>query len=71
MNGEYIIIGDTDKYKDCLVCVAGITYKEAEETLNRMLNAPTENDKRLMDGCKNFRIEFAEEKYCWWHRNCD
>ena len=71
MNGEYVIVGDTNKYEDCLVCVAGSTYEKAEEVLNRMLSNPTENDKRLMLGHKNFRIEFVEEKYCWWNHYCD
>jgi hypothetical protein len=71
MNGEYVIVGDTEKYKDCLVCVAGRIYEKAEEILNRMLNNPTENDKRLMVGHKNLRIEFVEERYCWWNYCCD
>lgn len=70
MNGDYIIKGDTEQFKNCLVCVAG-TYENAKEVLKRMLNNPTENDKRLMVGHTNFRIEFAEEKDCWWHGNCD
>ena len=70
MNGDYIIIGDTDRYNDCLVCVAG-TIERANEVLNRMLNNPTEHDKRMMSGHTNFRIKFVEEKYCWWNDNCD
>ena len=71
MNGEYIIVGDTERYNDCLVCVAGKNYEHAESTFNRMLNNPTENDKRLMLGHTNFRIEFVEEKYCWWNHYSD
>lgn len=71
MNGNYIIIGDTYRYKDCLVCIAGNTLENAKEVLNRMLNNPTENDKILMSGHTNFRIDFSEEKDCWWNRNCD
>lgn len=71
MNGDYVIKGDTEEFENCLVCIAGKTYEGAEEVLNRMLNNPTENDKRLMFGHANFRIEFVEEKDCWWHGNCD
>ena len=71
MNGDYVIIGDTDRYEDCLVCIAGSTFEKANETLNRMLNNPTENDKKLMSGHTNFRINFVEENDCWWHYNCD
>jgi hypothetical protein len=53
------------------VCIAGNTLENAKEVLNRMLNNPTENDKILMSGHTNFRIDFSEEKDCWWHRNCD
>lgn len=71
MDGDYVIIGDTDRFKDCLICIAGKTPEIANKVLDRMLNNPTENDKRLMSGHTNFRIDFAEEKDCWWHRNCD
>lgn len=71
MNGDYIIVGDTEKYQDCLVCVTGSTIERANEVLNRMLNNPTEHDKKMMYGHTNFRIEFVEEKYCWWNQNCD
>lgn len=70
MKGDYVIIGDTDKYKDCLVCVVG---KElyAYETLNRMMRNPTEEDKKLMKEYKNLRVSFVEEERCWWNWNCD
>ena len=71
MNGDYVIVGDTKEYEGCLVCVAGNTLERATKALNQMLNNPTENDKKLMAEHTNFRIEFVEEKYCWWHGNCD
>ena len=68
--GDYVIAGDTERYNDCLVCVCG-TFERATEVLNRMLNNPTENDKRLIQGHHNLRIEEVPEKNCWWHGNCD
>lgn len=68
--GDYIIIGDTEKYKGCLVCVCG-TKQRAEECLARMLAKPTANDKRLMEGHSNLRIEGVPKKNCWWHGNLD
>ena len=68
--GDYVIVGDTEMFEDCLICIGG-TYEDAEKTLNRMLNNPNENDKRLMAGHTNLRIKLAEEKDCWWHGNCD
>lgn len=61
----YIIVGDTDKYDDCLICVCS-NRKSAESTLNRMLTNPTENDKRLMNGYRNLRVEEVPENECWW-----
>ena len=68
--GDYVIVGDTEKYEGCLICIGG-TYENAEKRLDHMLNNPDENDKRLMIGHTNLRIEFVEEKDCWWHGNCD
>lgn len=68
MNGtEYIIIGDTDRFNDCLVCLAGRTKEEAEEVLNRMINNPTDNDKKTMEGHRNFRIKEVDSKTAWWN----
>ena len=70
MNGDYVIVGDTERYKGCLVYVCG-TLEHATKVLNQMLNNPTDNDKIVMNGHTNFRIEFVEEKNCWWNGNCD
>jgi hypothetical protein len=67
MNIEYVIVGDTEKYNGCLIYTVGISYERAEQTLNRMLNNPTENDKRVMKGHVNFRIEEADKGDCWWN----
>ena len=68
--GDYVIIGDTKDYKDCLVYVCG-TLKCATETLHQMLNNPDDNDKRIMQDHSNFRIIEVPEKDCWWRGNCD
>lgn len=39
----------------------------AEKILQRMLNNPTQNDKRCMEGHINLRIKEVEEKDCWWN----
>ena len=71
MGSEYIIIGDTEQFKDCLVCVCGSSFKHANETLYRMLNNPTEHDKKMMAGHKNFKINEVSEENCWWNYGCD
>ena len=63
---DYIIVGDTERFDGCLICVAGKTKEGAEELLNRMLTNPTENDKRLMNGHRNLRVEEVPENECWW-----
>lgn len=68
---EFIIIGDTDNTKDCLVCLCGKSFEGAKEILNRMLNNPTENDKKLMGTLYNFRIDKVVSEYCWWNYGCD
>lgn len=65
-DSDYIIVGDTERFDDCLICVAGKTKESAEETLNRMMTNPTENDKRLMFGHRNLRIKEVPAEECWW-----
>ena len=68
---EYIIIGDTEKYKDCLVYLCGTSLQHAQSVLHRMLNNPTEEDKNVMTRHKNLRIKEVVEKDCWWNYGCD
>ena len=65
-DSDFIIVGDTERFDDCLICVAGKSKESAEETLNHILTNPTENDKRLIDGYRNLRIEEVPAEECWW-----
>lgn len=67
---DHVIVGDTNNFEGCLVCVCG-THDHAEEVLYRMLTNPNDNDKKLMEGHFNLRIEEVPEKDCWWQRGCD
>ena len=67
MNVEYIIIGDTDKYKDCLVAICGWNKEHAMKVLNRMINEPTKNDILLTKGHYNLRIKEKEAGKNWWN----
>ena len=71
MNGEYIIIGDTEEYNDCLVYVIGKSFEQAEQVLNRMINNPTDNDKKLIKGHTNLRIKKVNSEDCWWNKDYD
>lgn len=68
---EYIIKGDTENFNDCLVFTCGTSLERAKEILDRILNNPTENDKRIIRGHKNLRIAEIEDEKCWWNGNCD
>ena len=64
---EYIIVGDTEEYKDCLVTLAGRTREQAERKLAQMLSSPNENDKAIIGSCKNLRIREVESESAWWN----
>ena len=68
---EYIIVGDTERYKDCLVCPCGVSLVRAKEILDRMINNPTENDKAITKGHTNLRIKEVPEESCWWNDSLD
>ena len=68
---EYIIVGDTEKCKDCLVCPCGVSLDRAKEILDRMINNPTENDKALSEGHTNLRIKEVPKESCWWNGYLD
>ena len=67
---DYVIVGDTEKYDGCLVCVC-FSLENANETLNRMLNNPTDSDRRITQTYSNLRIKEVPEKDCWWHGKLD
>ena len=62
---EYIIIGDTEKYKDCLVYTCGTKREVAERRLAEILANPTADD--TLSRHSNFRIKEVEEKDQWWN----
>lgn len=68
---EYIIVGDTQNYNGCLICVCGESKDRAEETLERMTTRPTENEIRMIEGHTNLRIKEVPKSNCWWNGNLD
>jgi hypothetical protein len=68
---EYIIKGDTDRYEDCLLLVCGESKENAEKALDRLLNNPTDNDKRLIKDHVNLRIAEVADEDCWWNGDLD
>lgn len=63
----FIIVGDTGEYKGCLIYPVAGDLAKAEEILHQILTNPTENDIRVTEGCTNLRVEYEDEKNCWWN----
>lgn len=68
---EYIIIGDTAEYKNCLIYVCGTNRDWAEKVLHRMLTTPTERDKEILQTHSSLRVEEVLEEDCWWNDDLD
>ena len=64
---EYIIVGDTERFTDCLVAVCGTDMHRAEEVLHRFLTDPGDNDLKIIEGHFNLRIEKVKAEDCWWN----
>ena len=64
---EFIIVGDTKDYKECLVCLAETSRTYAEERLDKLVNHPSETDLVISAGHTNLRIKEVESKDCWWN----
>lgn len=63
---EYIIVGDTKNYTDCLIYACGTLKEHAIEVLNRILNNPTRDDKYLTRKHNNIRIKTITKDEKWW-----
>lgn len=62
---EYIIVGDTEKHKDCLVYTCGTDRKVAEASLAKLLNEPAPDE--YIAKHTNFRIEEVCSETAWWN----
>ena len=67
---EYIIVGDADGYKECLVYTCG-TKDNAERVLERIKNNPTDSDKHILKGYSNLKVKKVHKDSCWWRNGCD
>lgn len=64
---EYIIVGDTVKFKNCLISCGFKDKEQAKRVLNRMLNNPMYEDECAMKGMNNIHVLEVESKNCWWN----
>lgn len=68
---EYVIVGDSEKYKECLLCCGFKERERAERVLNRMLNNPTRDDEQIMHGMSNICVQEVASADCWWNDKYD
>lgn len=65
---EWIIVGDTEDYKGCLIKIGrGCKREQMEKELERMKTKPNKNDLALIRDCTNLRLVETEEKDQWWN----
>lgn len=57
---EYIIIGDTDQFKDCLICLAGRDGSHAEQIRLGVITSQS-------DRYSNIRVKKVKSSECWWN----
>jgi hypothetical protein len=58
---EYIIVGDTARYKECLVYIGGRTMEQAQKMLEQ-----AKQDEHFKNHT-NFQIKTTESKENWWN----
>lgn len=66
---EWVIVGDTDKYKDCLILCGCTTWEMACKVLNKVLTSPQYEQER--NEYKNIHIAEVAAKDCWWRDGVD
>lgn len=64
---EFIIVGDTKDYTDCLVYACGRSEEYANSVLKHMLENPDERDLEIMRTHSNLRVKAEESSNCWWN----
>lgn len=64
---EYIIVGDTKDYEGCLIYVCGRNKEHAEDVLKRVIESPSESDRKATKGHSNLRLKEVVSEDCWWN----
>ncbi len=64
---QYNVVGFSERWNDfCLVYACGKYRETAEEILKRIRENPNENDKHMMKGLRDFKIEEIPDSDAWW-----
>ena len=66
---EYIIVGDTKKFKNCLALVCGRDKRIAEEQLEKCKTDPQYIG--IAKEYTNLRVKEVAEGECWWNNRLD
>lgn len=64
---EYIIVGDTNIHKECLIYTCGKSKETAVNVLDRIINHPTIDDMLMKMKHINIKIQEVDDKDCWWN----
>lgn len=64
---EYIIVGDTERYKECLVFTCGKNKEHAESVLHKILTNPSKEEAFVIRNMKNLKVIVANGGDCWWN----
>lgn len=62
---EYIVIGDYENHKGCLIYTCGVNRERAQRAFETAKLLPE------YENYTNIRIEEIESKGAWWNQNCD
>lgn len=69
---QYVIVGDTEQYKECLVCVLYASNKEiADKRFVEILSSKIEREKYSIPKYSNLKVVEVKDKDCWWFDGCD
>lgn len=61
---EYVIVGDTEQFGECLVFVCGSSLQTAKMMLEK-------NKNKGVKGHTNLRIKEVPADECWWNWELD
>ena len=68
----FVIAGDTENYKDCLVRVLYAGNREqAEQMFQRFMNSTDNYDIKLKNKFTNIRVECTDPANEWWNDKTD
>ena len=63
---SYVIVGDTERFKDCLVAACIGSKEDAEKSLEQLLNSEDAEDKKIVSEYTNLRLKETRREDSWW-----